>query len=124
MQSLFRRLTHDALSVVFPSKDRYWIRWIKNVRIHGDCKKTAASMTVLNLDAHAQPDVFADLEQPLPFADRSFDTVLAMNVLEHVYRYEQLLRESFRVLRSGGGDHRGSVLFQVHPSQTIFSVYA
>jgi SAM-dependent methyltransferase len=35
----------------------------------------------------------------LPFADRSFDTVLLFEVIEHVPKLDDLLREAFRVAR-------------------------
>jgi ubiquinone/menaquinone biosynthesis C-methylase UbiE len=45
-----------------------------------------------------------DVRKPLPFADHSASVVFASHVLEHLYRNEaqQLLSESFRVLRPGG----------------------
>jgi SAM-dependent methyltransferase len=35
----------------------------------------------------------------LPFADRSFDTVLLFEVIEHVPEFECLLKEAFRIAR-------------------------
>ena len=58
----------------------------------------------VNLDRAALPgvDVVHDLERlPLPFADASFDEILAKDVLEHV-DYIPLLSELWRVLRPGG----------------------
>jgi ubiquinone/menaquinone biosynthesis C-methylase UbiE len=40
--------------------------------------------------------------EALPFADGSFDLVLAFEVIEHLDRWQQLLSESKRVLRPGG----------------------
>lgn len=40
--------------------------------------------------------------ESLPFPDESFDIVYSANVLEHTANPEQVLRESFRVLRTGG----------------------
>lgn len=73
--------------------------------------------TTLNLSDAAQPDIVHDLEQPLPIADGSYDHVLLINVLEHIFDYRALLRETVRVVKLGG-----SVvvvvpfLFPVHPS--------
>jgi len=48
--------------------------------------------------AHA-PDAVVDLERDrLPFAEHSFETVLAFNLLEHVYAHDHTLAEARRVL--------------------------
>ncbi len=46
--------------------------------------------------------VWADLDQPLPFPDRSFDVVVAGEVLEHLRSPAQLVAEAGRVLAPGG----------------------
>ncbi len=38
----------------------------------------------------------------LPYGDGAIDTVLLSNVLEHIYRYDHLLRECARILKSDG----------------------
>lgn len=47
------------------------------------------------------PDVWASGLQ-LPFTSRVFDTVLCTQVIEHVQRPRQLVREAYRVLKPGG----------------------
>lgn len=58
---------------------------------------------VVKLDAAPIPSVdvvaFADA---LPFADGSFDTILATEVLEHVTDAERAVADAYRVLRPGG----------------------
>jgi SAM-dependent methyltransferase len=45
---------------------------------------------------------WADVEQPLPFEDESFDVVVAGELLEHVRDPERLVADARRVLRPGG----------------------
>ncbi len=47
-------------------------------------------------------DVEADLNQPLPFDDVIFDSIILSDVLEHIYEPRQLLSEIARCLRMNG----------------------
>jgi SAM-dependent methyltransferase len=57
---------------------------------------------VVDIRSNVRPDVVADLERPLPFADKSVDSVLCLNVVEHLRDEQTVIRESARVLRPGG----------------------
>lgn len=50
---------------------------------------------------HSQPDVYANAEC-LPLADSSVNTVLLLDVLEHLPHPEKCLQEIYRVLVTGG----------------------
>lgn len=47
-------------------------------------------------------DVECDLNEPLPFADQAFDTVVLSDVLEHIARPELLWSEMARILAPAG----------------------
>jgi SAM-dependent methyltransferase len=60
-------------------------------------------ITSVDISKDESPDVVLDLESsPLPFAAESFDTVLAFNLLEHIYNHDHVLNEVARVLRHNG----------------------
>lgn len=47
--------------------------------------------------------VVIDFEKDnLPFQDQEFSTVLSFNLFEHIFNYQKLLDETFRVTRKGG----------------------
>jgi SAM-dependent methyltransferase len=52
------------------------------------------------IDIAGSPDLRVDLEHPLPFADRAFDTLVCMDVLEHVdgihHAFDEMCRVSGR----------------------------
>lgn len=47
-------------------------------------------------------DVEADLNRPLPLKDNAYDTVVLSDVLEHIRRPEELIREINRVMKDEG----------------------
>lgn len=56
----------------------------------------------VNIAKEAKPDVLSDLEVGLPFRNNSLKNVLLFNLLEHVYNYQNLCSEVYRVLEKGG----------------------
>lgn len=71
-------------------------------------RKALSSLRILPAGKEEVPwsrDIFIhDIRKPLPFFDSSAEAVYASHVLEHLYREQgqQLIREVFRVLASGG----------------------
>lgn len=55
-------------------------------------------------------------DHTLPYKDNSFDVVVAFDVLEHIERHEEALKEWNRVLRTGG-----TILFTVPAYQWLWS---
>jgi SAM-dependent methyltransferase len=73
--------------------------------------KTKANIEIANIDStlpgthHKSPsgaEHAFDFEQPFPLTTSSYDSVLCINVLEHIYNYRNLLNESYRVVKPGG----------------------
>lgn len=75
------------------------------LRLHLGCGDQYLPMFV-NVDANLlrKADLWLDLRNPLPFPDGIAEGIYAQETLEHFYPDEcgRLLRECFRVLRSGG----------------------
>lgn len=71
---------------------------------HGDFRDIFAGKQYIGLDVVPYPevDITCDMTQRVPFKSGSVDTVVLMNVLEHVYAAEQLLSTLVRMLKVGG----------------------
>jgi SAM-dependent methyltransferase len=84
----------------------------------------AFSLTTMNLDPLSKPDIYHDLETPLPCTNEQFDNAIMINVLEHIFNYKQLLTESMRVIKSGGKlVVVVPFMIPVHPSPLDFHRY-
>lgn len=118
--SLLRLAEHKALSVLTLSGRVLDLGGDKNseyLRFFGGQFET----TTLNYSEKARPDILHDLEKPLPLADNTYDHVLLINVLEHIFEYRTLLLEAVRVLKPGGTIVIVvPFLFPVHPSPEDF----
>mgnify|MGYP006278489547 CR=1 FL=1 len=55
-----------------------------------------------NIEASYGADVIFDAEKKWPFKNDSFEGVLFINILEHLYHYSEALDEACRVLKPGG----------------------
>jgi SAM-dependent methyltransferase len=53
-------------------------------------------------ELHPGADLVFDAEKTFPLLDASYDHVLAMNFLEHIFNYHNVFGESARVLKKGG----------------------
>lgn len=114
--SLLRLAEHRSLKTITLSgrvldlggdKNSEYLRFLK-----GDF-----TTTTLNMSERTRPDILHNLEEKLQITDGTFNHVLLMNVLEHVFEYRQLLEESVRVLTPGGSiTILVPFLFPVHPS--------
>ncbi|MEW6067949.1 MAG: class I SAM-dependent methyltransferase [Nitrospirota bacterium] len=55
----------------------------------------------LNIDNSTNPDICCSAEN-IPVEDASYDTAILCEVLEHLEHPEQVLKETFRILKNGG----------------------
>jgi SAM-dependent methyltransferase len=81
-------------------------------------------ISVNNLDGIEDSDLCFNLEAPFPVESASYDAVLAINVLEHIFNYRNVLEESFRILKEKGTLVVAvPFLIQVHPSPNDYWRY-
>lgn len=69
--------------------------YYKLIRVNG-------TLESINADPATQPTYISDLNETLPLADATYDTVISFNTFEHLRRDEFALREMLRVLKPGG----------------------
>ncbi len=75
----------------------------------------------VNIDPKMEPTLVHDLNEPLPFGDAEFDTVISMNTFEHIRNDQVAIRESVRVLRPGGHIYISvPFMYRVHGSPFDF----
>jgi SAM-dependent methyltransferase len=56
----------------------------------------------INIDPTIKPTWLIEVGSGLPCSDQSFDTVISLNTLEHIYKPYPILEEFYRVLKPGG----------------------
>ncbi len=119
--TLYRKNTHAALSRLNLSG--------KVLDLGGSSTSTYLqhiqgdfTVSVVNTDEKVIPDFIWDLENtPYPFESSTYETVLAINVLEHIWSWRGLLSEALRILKP-----KGTIivavpfLHAVHPSPQDF----
>lgn len=120
MDTLLRKAEYKALSKIRLSGSI--------IDIGGDYEssykkfwKNSEKIVSLNISAQAKPDIVHNLEKPLPIENESYNNVLLINVLEHIYNYKGLLRESARIIKKNGTLIIAvPFLFPIHPSPDDF----
>ncbi|MCA9363270.1 methyltransferase domain-containing protein [Candidatus Kaiserbacteria bacterium] len=116
VRSPWRTLLYDALAQVELSGEVIDLGGSrKSEYIHN--LKGQHSLTMANLEAEAAGDMKLDLEKPFAITNDKYDAVLCINVLEHIYNYQNVISETRRILKSGGkAVFAVPFLVQVHPS--------
>lgn len=58
--------------------------------------------TVVNIDEKYGYDIKFNVEEKFPLGDATYDNVLSMNLIEHIFDTHNIFVESARVLKTGG----------------------
>lgn len=79
---------------------------------------------VVNLNEACQPDFRFNIEESFPLAAETYDAVICLNVLEHIFNFQNVLNESARVLKPGGRFIGATpFLFNIHGSPDDYFRY-
>ncbi|MEO0119271.1 MAG: methyltransferase domain-containing protein [candidate division WOR-3 bacterium] len=77
-----------------------------------------------NIDPETGCDLIFDIQDPFPIKDNEIDHVICLNVLEHVFRFQNVFPEVFRVLKKGGNFILTvPFMYQIHNSPDDFFRY-
>lgn len=89
-----------------------------------DLIKGEHSFYSINLYESAEPDRIVDIEHEFPMEDAVYDHAICMNVLEHVFEFENVIKETCRVVKSGGKIVIATpMLYKIHGSPDDYLRY-
>jgi len=99
----------------------------------GGCKKERyhellpipeENIKTVNIGGAGVCDFTNDLEKPISLPSMSYDNIICLNVLEHIYNFQNVIDESYRILKPGGS-YILSVpfLFNIHGSPDDYFRY-
>lgn len=121
--SLLRNLEYGELAKIEINGDILDIGGSKKSGYH-ELIKGAHNIVVANIDEKYDIDFNFDAEKKFPLPDGSYDAVLCLNVLEHLFNFKNAIEESFRVLKKGGRFVGAApFLFNVHGSPNDYFRY-
>lgn len=113
-QSLLRMLEYERLRMIALAGRVLDMGGGKNARYRA-LLPSDIQLESVNIDPKIEPTHLIDPGRPLPFADNSFDAVICLNTLEHIYDAVGVLRELHRVVRPGGQVHVAvPFMFRIH----------
>jgi len=101
MPSLFRKLTYEKLSRAELNGDVLDLGGGKKSGYH-KLIKGEHRISAVNIDPATDPDFNFNLEKEFPIEDKSYDGIICLNVLEHIFNYQNVINESYRILKNGG----------------------
>jgi len=59
-------------------------------------------VTIANINPAHGCDMVFDIDKKFPIKDREYGYVICLNVLEHIFNFENVFRETYRVLKKNG----------------------
>jgi SAM-dependent methyltransferase len=78
----------------------------------------------INISEQSKPDTLVDIEKTFPLENARFDHAICMNVLEHVFEFENVIRETSRVVKPGGSIILATpFLYKIHGSPDDYLRY-
>jgi SAM-dependent methyltransferase len=124
-QSLFRQLTYKILSKTVLSGSVIDLGGNSGAYYH-HLFQGEFEITTLNMEGASSADIIWDLEKaPLPIEDKRYNAVLLINVLEHIYHWDNLLKECQRILKPNGKLVAViPFLYYLHPSPNDYFRYS
>ena len=63
------------------------------------------SYTSINIDKKINPDILLKVNERFPLGNKTFDTCILFNVLEHIFEWDFMFGEITRVLKNKGEIH-------------------
>lgn len=122
MKTVYRKAEEDEFRKITLSGKIVDLGGLSNSSYRNHFKGT---YTITSVDGPGSvADITCDLEEALPISSQSYNGVLMMNVLEHIYNYRELLAEAKRILSSNGTVVIATpFMFPYHPSPNDFHRY-
>ncbi len=59
-------------------------------------------ITTVNINPEHECDLVFDIQEKFPLEDEKYDSIISLNVFEHIYNFHNAFSESSRVLKTGG----------------------
>lgn len=99
--SLWRELEYKLLSKLQLDWNILDLGWSRKSWYH-ELIQWNHEFTVVNISEEYGYDLNFDIQERFPLENESYNHVIAINVLEHIYRHQNVINESFRVLNKWG----------------------
>ncbi len=101
MPTPWRKLSYEELEAIEINGSALDIGGSRKSKYH-ELLKGEHVIEVVNIDDDSGLDKKFNLEDSFPIADENYDNVLAINLLEHIYNYQNIFSETYRILKKNG----------------------